>query len=160
MFEATHGTAPKYAGRTRSTGFADPLAEMMLRHMGWTEAARPDHQGRSNGAIAAKTVTYDFERLMDGATPAVLLGVRRRDDCQDVGRAAPRTRKRPVRTSLFISASALGSGFDGRRLRLFSAGGGGGAAVVAVAGLMLMVCGPFGPWMISEIDRLARLSVL
>ena len=68
MFEATHGTAPKYAGQDKVTpGSVILSAEMMLRHMGWTEAADLIIKG-TNGAIAAKTVTYDFERLMDGAT--------------------------------------------------------------------------------------------
>lgn len=68
MFEATHGTAPKYAGQDKANpGSLILSAEMMLRHMGWTEAADLIIKG-TNGAIAAKTVTYDFERLMDGAT--------------------------------------------------------------------------------------------
>ena len=67
MFEATHGTAPKYAGLDKvNPGSVILSAEMMLRHMGWTEAADLIIKG-TNGAIAAKTVTYDFERLMDGA---------------------------------------------------------------------------------------------
>ncbi|MGI0747546.1 NADP-dependent isocitrate dehydrogenase [Pseudomonas aeruginosa] len=68
MFEATHGAAPKYAGQDKvNPGSLILSAEMMLRHMGWTEAADLIIKG-TNGAIAAKTVTYDFERLMDGAT--------------------------------------------------------------------------------------------
>jgi isocitrate dehydrogenase len=67
MFEATHGTAPKYAGQDKvNPGSVILSAEMMLRHMGWTEAADLIIKG-TNGAIGAKTVTYDFERLMDGA---------------------------------------------------------------------------------------------
>ncbi|MDG9926862.1 MULTISPECIES: NADP-dependent isocitrate dehydrogenase [Pseudomonas] len=67
MFEATHGTAPKYAGLDKvNPGSVILSAEMMLRHMGWLEAADLIIKG-TNGAIAAKTVTYDFERLMDGA---------------------------------------------------------------------------------------------
>ncbi|HEK1008433.1 TPA: NADP-dependent isocitrate dehydrogenase [Pseudomonas putida] len=67
MFEATHGTAPKYAGQDKvNPGSVILSAEMMLRHMGWTEAADLVIKG-TNGAIAAKTVTYDFERLMEGA---------------------------------------------------------------------------------------------
>ena len=67
MFEATHGTAPKYAGQDKvNPGSVILSAEMMLRHMGWSEAADLIIKG-TNGAIAAKTVTYDFERLMDGA---------------------------------------------------------------------------------------------
>ncbi|MGY2287081.1 NADP-dependent isocitrate dehydrogenase [Pseudomonas gingeri] len=68
MFEATHGTAPKYAGKDQvNPGSLILSAEMMLRHMGWTEAADLIIKG-TNGAIGAKTVTYDFERLMEGAT--------------------------------------------------------------------------------------------
>jgi isocitrate dehydrogenase len=68
MFEATHGTAPKYAGKDMVNPSSLLLsAEMMLRHLGWTEAADLIIQG-VEGAIAAKTVTYDLERLMEGAT--------------------------------------------------------------------------------------------
>ena len=67
MFEATHGTAPKYAGQDKvNLGSLILSAEMMLRHMGWVEAADLIIKG-TEGAIAAKTVTYDFERLMEGA---------------------------------------------------------------------------------------------
>jgi isocitrate dehydrogenase len=68
MFEATHGTAPKYAGKDQVNPSSLILsAEMMLRHLGWNEAAERIINGLS-GAIAAKTVTYDLERLMEGAT--------------------------------------------------------------------------------------------
>ncbi len=68
VFEATHGTAPKYAGLNKvNPGSVILSAEMMLRHMGWSEAADLLIKGMS-GAINAQTVTYDFERLMDGAT--------------------------------------------------------------------------------------------
>ena len=67
MFEATHGTAPKYAGQDKvNPGSLILSAEMMLRHMGWYEAADLIVKGMSE-AIQAKTVTYDFARLMDGA---------------------------------------------------------------------------------------------
>jgi len=67
MFEATHGTAPKYAGQDKvNPGSIILSAEMMLRHIGWTEAADLVVRGME-GAIAAKTVTYDFERLMPDA---------------------------------------------------------------------------------------------
>jgi isocitrate dehydrogenase len=67
VFEATHGTAPKYAGQDKvNPGSLILSAEMMLRHLGWKEAADLIIQGMS-GAIAAKTVTYDFARLMDDA---------------------------------------------------------------------------------------------
>lgn len=68
MYEATHGTAPKYAGQDKvNPGSIILSAEMMLRDMGWTEAADLIIKGIS-GAIANKTVTYDFERLMPDAT--------------------------------------------------------------------------------------------
>jgi isocitrate dehydrogenase len=67
MFEATHGTAPKYAGQDKvNPGSLILSAEMMLRHMGWEEAADLIIRGME-GAIEAKTVTYDFERLLPGA---------------------------------------------------------------------------------------------
>lgn len=67
MFEATHGTAPKYAGQDKvNPGSLILSAEMMMRHLGWKEAADLIVNGIS-GAIAAKTVTYDLERLMPGA---------------------------------------------------------------------------------------------
>ena len=78
IFEATHGTAPKYAGQDKvNPGSLILSAEMMLRHMGWTEAADLIVTGME-GAISAKTVTYDFERLMDDAK---LLS------CSDFGKA-------------------------------------------------------------------------
>ncbi|PIP03268.1 MAG: isocitrate dehydrogenase (NADP(+)), partial [Zetaproteobacteria bacterium CG23_combo_of_CG06-09_8_20_14_all_54_7] len=68
IFEATHGTAPKYAGKDMVNPSSMTLSgEMMLRYMGWAEAADLVLKG-INGAIAAKTVTYDFHRLMEGAT--------------------------------------------------------------------------------------------
>ncbi len=68
LFEATHGTAPKYTGQDKvNPGSLILSAEMMLRHLGWREAADLIVQGME-GALAEKTVTYDFERLMDGAT--------------------------------------------------------------------------------------------
>jgi isocitrate dehydrogenase len=67
IFEATHGTAPKYAGMNKvNPGSLILSAEMMLRHMGWGDAADLIVTGME-GAISAKTVTYDFERLMDDA---------------------------------------------------------------------------------------------
>ncbi|MAK42112.1 MAG: isocitrate dehydrogenase (NADP(+)) [Euryarchaeota archaeon] len=67
IFEATHGTAPKYAGQNKvNPGSLILSAEMMLRHMGWTEAADLIINGME-GAISKGTVTYDFERLMDNA---------------------------------------------------------------------------------------------
>ncbi len=78
MFEATHGTAPKYAGKDQVNPSSLILsAEMMLRHLGWNEAADRIINGLS-GAIAAKTVTYDLERLMEGAT---------RVSCSEFGKA-------------------------------------------------------------------------
>jgi isocitrate dehydrogenase len=67
LFEATHGTAPKYAGKDMVNPSSLILsAEMMLRHLGWNEAAGLIIKGLSR-AIAARTVTYDLERLMTGA---------------------------------------------------------------------------------------------
>ena len=67
-FEATHGTSPKYAGKDYvNPGSMILSAEMMLRHMGWSEAADLIISAMEN-AVASKRVTYDFARLMDGAT--------------------------------------------------------------------------------------------
>jgi len=78
IFEATHGTAPKYTGQDKvNPGSLILSAEMMLRHIGWTESADLIVKGME-GAISSKKVTYDFERLMEGAT---LLS------CSDFGRA-------------------------------------------------------------------------
>jgi isocitrate dehydrogenase len=67
IFEATHGTAPKYANQDKvNPGSVVLSGEMMFRHMGWTEAADLIIKGME-GAISAKTVTYDFARLMEGA---------------------------------------------------------------------------------------------
>ena len=78
IFEATHGTAPKYAGKNQvNPGSLILSGEMMLRYMGWIEAANLVIKGM-NGAISQKRVTYDFERLMDDAT---LLS------CSDFGKA-------------------------------------------------------------------------
>ncbi len=68
IFEATHGTAPKYAGKNMVNPSSVTLSgAMMLRYIGWGEAADLIEQG-IGGAISAKTVTYDFHRLMEGAT--------------------------------------------------------------------------------------------
>jgi isocitrate dehydrogenase len=68
IFEATHGTAPKYAGQDKvNPGSVILSGELMLRYLGWGEAADLVVKG-VEGAISAKTVTYDFERLMEGAT--------------------------------------------------------------------------------------------
>ena len=68
VFEATHGTAPKYADQDKvNPGSVILSGELMLRYLGWAEAADCILHGME-GAIAAKTVTYDFHRLMDGAT--------------------------------------------------------------------------------------------
>lgn len=68
LFEATHGTAPKYTGQDKvNPGSLILSAEMMLRHLGWNDAADLVINGM-NGAIQAKTVTYDFARLTDNAT--------------------------------------------------------------------------------------------
>jgi isocitrate dehydrogenase len=68
MFEATHGTAVKYAGKDYVNPGSEILsAAMMLRHMGWTEAADLMIASMEK-SIASKRVTYDFARLMEGAT--------------------------------------------------------------------------------------------
>jgi len=68
IFEATHGTAPKYANQDKvNPGSVILSGEMMFRHLGWDEVADAIIRG-VEGAIAAKTVTYDFHRLMEGAT--------------------------------------------------------------------------------------------
>ena len=68
LFEATHGTAPKYAGLDKvNPGSLILSAEMMLRHLSWNEAADLIIKGM-NGAIQNGTVTYDFERLMESAS--------------------------------------------------------------------------------------------
>jgi isocitrate dehydrogenase len=68
IFEATHGTAPKYADKDMvNPGSVILSGEMMFRYMGWDEAADLIVKGME-GAISAKTVTYDFHRMMDEAT--------------------------------------------------------------------------------------------
>ena len=68
IFEATHGTAPKYAGLDKvNPGSVILSGEMLLRHLGWDEAADLVIKG-VQGAINNKTVTYDFHRQMEGAT--------------------------------------------------------------------------------------------
>jgi isocitrate dehydrogenase len=68
IFEATHGTAPKYADKDQvNPGSVVLSGEMMLRYLGWTEAADLVIKGM-DGAIGSKRVTYDFARLMEGAT--------------------------------------------------------------------------------------------
>jgi isocitrate dehydrogenase len=68
IFEATHGTAPKYANKDQvNPGSVVLSGEMMFRYLGWTEAADLIIKGL-NGAIGSKRVTYDFARLMEGAT--------------------------------------------------------------------------------------------
>ena len=68
IFEATHGTAPKYAGQDKvNPGSVILSGEMMLRHLGWDEAAALIIGGLEK-TISSRVVTYDFARLMDGAT--------------------------------------------------------------------------------------------
>src|SRR5207237_6948080 len=68
IFEATHGTAPKYAGQDKvNPGSVILSGAMMLEHLGWTPAANLIYKGMEK-SIAYKRVTYDFERLMPGAT--------------------------------------------------------------------------------------------
>ena len=110
MFEATHGTAPKYAGKDYVNPGSEILsAEMMLVHMGWKEAAALIEVSLEK-AILDKVVTYDFARLMPGATQVSCSGFRPGDDRADVAgrvRAAPdavcdwtrRPRTSPARSS-------------------------------------------------------------
>jgi isocitrate dehydrogenase len=89
MFEATHGTAPKYAGQDRvNPGSMILSAEMMLRHLGWTEAADLIIRGME-GAIQAKTVTYDFARQLKGAKEV---------SCSSFGKAVVRHMQAKART--------------------------------------------------------------
>ena len=68
IFEATHGTAPKYAGQDKvNPGSVILSGAMMLEHLGWNEAKNLIHHGLTK-AILSRKVTYDFERLMDNAT--------------------------------------------------------------------------------------------
>ncbi len=93
-FEATHGTAPKYAGKDYVNPGSEILsAEMMLRHMGWTEAADRILVSME-AAIGSRKVTYDFARLMDGATQVSCSGFGAGDDRAHV-RACPRLPARP-----------------------------------------------------------------
>jgi isocitrate dehydrogenase len=83
VFEATHGTAPKYANLDRvNPGSVILSGEMMLRHLGWNEAADLIIKGM-DGAIAAKTVTYDFARLMKQESQAGVTEVK----CSEFGKA-------------------------------------------------------------------------
>ena len=84
MFEATHGTAPKYAGKDYVNPGSEILsAEMMLRHMGWGEAADLIISSMEK-SIQSKKVTYDFARLMAGRRAGLVLGLRAGDDRQHV----------------------------------------------------------------------------
>ena len=93
IFEATHGTAPKYAGQDKvNPGSLILSAEMMLRHLGWTEAADLVIKAMEK-AIADKQVTYDFARLMDGANEI---------SCSAFGKAMiDRKYRRRLRASLY-----------------------------------------------------------
>ena len=83
IFEATHGTAPKYADQDKvNPGSVILSGEMMLRHLGWDEAADLIIKGM-DGAIAAKTVTYDFARQMTGEGQAGVTEVK----CSEFGKA-------------------------------------------------------------------------
>ena len=78
LFEATHGTAPKYAGQDKvNPGSVILSGEMMLRYMGWADAADRIVKGLE-ATIGQKVVTYDFARLMDGAQGGQVLRVRER----------------------------------------------------------------------------------
>ena len=84
IFEATHGTAPKYANQDKvNPGSVVLSGEMMFRYIGWGEAADLIIKGME-GAIGAKTVTYDFARLMEGAKEVKCSRVRRRNNSAHV----------------------------------------------------------------------------
>ena len=88
VFEATHGTAPKYADQDKvNPGSVILSGEMMLEHLGWNEAADLHHQGHGRRPSPQKTVTYDFARLMEGAKRGEVLRVRRRDHRQAIDQA-------------------------------------------------------------------------
>ena len=113
MFEATHGTAPKYAGKDYVNPGSEILsAEMMLRHMGWTEAADLIISSMEK-AILSKKVTYDFARLMDGRDAGLVLGLRPGDDRQHVIAARARNAKARHRRAFFRRVCA--SRRSGRR---------------------------------------------
>src|SRR5947209_3714432 len=95
VFEATHGTAPKYANQDKvNPGSVILSGEMMFRHLGWDEAADAITRGME-GAIAAKTVTYDFHRLMEGATLV---------KCSEFGRAIVANMSCAARLGLAVEA--------------------------------------------------------
>ena len=99
MFEATHGTAPKYAGKNQvNPGSIILSAEMMLRHLGWFEAADLILKGM-NGAIRAKTVTYDFARLMQGAKQVSCSAFGEAMIKHMAGSSAKKKAKKPARKS-------------------------------------------------------------
>jgi isocitrate dehydrogenase len=97
MFEATHGTAPKYAGKNQvNPGSIILSAEMMLRHLGWFEAADLIIKGM-DGAIRAKTVTYDFARLMPGAKQVSCSAFGEAMIKHMAGSSAKKVKKKPVK---------------------------------------------------------------
>ena len=84
VFEATHGTAPKYANQDKvNPGSVILSGEMMLRYIGWTEAADLVMSSLEK-AIASKTVTYDLARMIAGVDRAQDVRVRDRDDCKNM----------------------------------------------------------------------------
>ena len=106
VFEATHGTAPKYADQDKvNPGSVILSGEMMLRHLGWNEAADLVVKGM-DGAIAAKRVTYDFARLMDGRDGAEDVGVRRRHHQTHVDARMTRRARRASQSTKRLRISA------------------------------------------------------
>ena len=105
MFEATHGTAPKYAGKDYVNPGSEILsAEMLLVHIGWKEAAALIVSSLER-AIGDKVVTYDFARLMDGAKQVSCSRLRTGDDRADVDRCPSRCEKKPANSGgLFATA--------------------------------------------------------
>ncbi|HYW02744.1 MAG TPA: NADP-dependent isocitrate dehydrogenase [Gammaproteobacteria bacterium] len=103
VFEATHGTAPKYAGKNRvNPGSIILSAEMMLRHIGWTEAADLILKG-VGGAIAAKTVTYDLARVRTAFT-----GPRREQGAQGGKRTVEEDVQRLIPGATLVTCSGFG----------------------------------------------------
>ena len=101
VFEATHGTAPKYANQDKvNPGSVILSGVMMLEHLGWNEAADAHRHGAREDASPHKTVTYDFARLMEGAQRGQVLRVRRPDHQEHVKRCTgPRQRSSSTSSS-------------------------------------------------------------
>ena len=110
IFEATHGTAPKYANKdVVNPGSVVLSGEMMFRYLGWAEAADLILKGL-NGAIGSKRVTYDFARQMTGATEIKCSAIRRQHHCAHVTQTARNSWTIPRRISPALSATFTADG--------------------------------------------------